>query len=132
MKKVLSILMILVLALGTCMAFAGCGGTGEENNAQNDNATKAPNVTPTGQAATVGTVAPEDIVTEVKVGFIFLHDENSTYDKNFMDAARSIAEGKVDLSKLVTHEFALEDADKAFELGAHPTDDVVKIVVKMS
>ena len=52
--------------------------------------------------------------------------------KNFMDAARGIAEGKVDLSKLVTHEFALEDADKAFELGAHPTDDVVKIVVKMS
>ena len=51
--------------------------------------------------------------------------------KNFMDAARSIAEGKVDLSKLVTHEFALEEADKAFELGAHPTDDVVKIVVKM-
>ena len=67
-----------------------------------------------------------------KVGFICLHDENSTYDKNFMDAARGIAEGKVDLSKLVTHEFALEDADKAFELGAHPTDDVVKIVVKMS
>ena len=52
--------------------------------------------------------------------------------KNFMDAARSIAEGKVDLSNLITHEFALEDADKAFELGAHPTDDVVKIVVKMS
>ena len=51
--------------------------------------------------------------------------------RNFMDAARSIAEGKVDLSKLVTHEFALEEADKAFELGAHPTDDVVKIVVKM-
>jgi L-iditol 2-dehydrogenase len=52
--------------------------------------------------------------------------------KNFMDAAKGIAEGKVDLSKLITHEFALEDADKAFELGAHPTDDVVKIVVKMS
>jgi L-iditol 2-dehydrogenase len=52
--------------------------------------------------------------------------------KNFMDAARSIAEGKVDLSNLITHEFALEEADKAFELGAHPTDDVVKIVVKMS
>ena len=51
--------------------------------------------------------------------------------KNFMDAARGIAEGKVDLSNLITHEFALEEADKAFELGAHPTDDVVKIVVKM-
>ena len=30
-----------------------------------------------------GPVAKENI----KVGFIFLHDENSTYDKNFMDAA---------------------------------------------
>ena len=25
-----------------------------------------------------------------KVGFIFLHDENSTYDKNFMDAATAV------------------------------------------
>ncbi len=25
--------------------------------------------------------------TDIKVGFIFLHDENSTYDKNFIDAA---------------------------------------------
>ena len=89
MKKVLSILLVLMLALGTCAMFAGCGGTGEENKAQDDNdATKATNV----EAATVGTVNPEDIVTEVKVGFIFLHDENSTYDKNFMDAAKSACE----------------------------------------
>lgn len=26
----------------------------------------------------------------LKVGFIFLHDENSTYDKNFMDAAKAV------------------------------------------
>ena len=51
--------------------------------------------------------------------------------KNYLDAARSIAEGKVDLGNLITHEFKLEEADKAFDLGAHPTDDVVKIVVKM-
>ncbi len=29
---------------------------------------------------------------DVKVGFIFLHDENSTYDKNFMDAAVAACE----------------------------------------
>ena len=29
---------------------------------------------------------------EVKVGFIFLHDENSTYDKNFIDAAKAACE----------------------------------------
>ena len=30
--------------------------------------------------------------SDVKVGFIFLHDENSTYDKNFMDAAKKACE----------------------------------------
>ena len=63
MKKVLSILLVLVLCLGTCMAFAGCGGTSTGSD-------KA----------------------DVKVGFIFLHDENSTYDKNFMDAAKAACE----------------------------------------
>ena len=31
-------------------------------------------------------------VADVKVGFIFLHDEQSTYDKNFMDAAKAACE----------------------------------------
>ncbi len=62
MKKALSLILVLVLALGTCMAFAGCG--------EDTGADKA----------------------DVKVGFIFLHDENSTYDKNFMDAAKLACE----------------------------------------
>ena len=33
-----------------------------------------------------------DAVTDLKVGFIFLHDEQSTYDKNFMDAAKAACE----------------------------------------
>ena len=39
-----------------------------------------------------GDKAPEEGEKEaaaVKVGFIFLHDEQSTYDKNFMDAAKA-------------------------------------------
>ena len=32
----------------------------------------------------------EDEVDEFKVGFICLHDENSTYDKNFLDAAAEV------------------------------------------
>ena len=31
----------------------------------------------------------EEATDDIKVGFIFLHDENSTYDKNFMDAAKA-------------------------------------------
>ncbi len=30
----------------------------------------------------------DDTKSDMKVGFIFLHDENSTYDKNFIDAAK--------------------------------------------
>lgn len=32
----------------------------------------------------------EEQKDDFKVGFIFLHDENSTYDKNFMDAAAAV------------------------------------------
>ena len=42
-------------------------------------------------AACGGKADPEK-KTDLKVGFIFLHDENSTYDKNFMDAAKKACE----------------------------------------
>ena len=58
MKKTIA----LVLAVVMCLALAACGGSGASTTGKSD--------------------APA-----VKVGFIFLHDENSTYDKNFMDAA---------------------------------------------
>ncbi len=60
MKKILSVLLVLTMMLGICVAFTSCGG--------------------------------EETTKDVKVGFIFLHDENSTYDKNFMDAAKAACE----------------------------------------
>ena len=59
MKKFTKV-MAIVLVVAMLFAFASCG------------AKEA--TTTTNKAA------------NVKVGFIFLHDENSTYDKNFMDA----------------------------------------------
>ena len=38
--------------------------------------------------AAVFTACGEEEKETLKVGFIFLHDEQSTYDKNFMDAAK--------------------------------------------
>lgn len=37
--------------------------------------------------ALTGCGAEDAATDDIKVGFIFLHDENSTYDKNFIDAA---------------------------------------------
>lgn len=50
----------VVLALVLAFAFAACSAGGDDK---------------------------ESDAKQVKVGFIFLHDENSTYDKNFIDAA---------------------------------------------
>ena len=64
MKKVLALALVLCMVLG----LAACGGN-------NTDATSS--------------VAGDDTAKTIKVGFIFLHDEQSTYDKNFMDAAKA-------------------------------------------
>ena len=57
MKKILAILLAVVLVVCT---FAACGGSKTDNG---------------------------DDAKKLKVGFIFLHDENSTYDNNFITGA---------------------------------------------
>ena len=77
MKKILSLTLALVLVLG----LAACGGK-----------TEAPAATTAAPAANSEAAAPETeaaaAVADVKLGFIFLHDENSTYDLNFMNGAK--------------------------------------------
>ena len=63
MKKFLTLALALVMILSCVAIFAACTNGG--NN---------------GGDVTLQPIAKEDI----KVGFIFLHDEKSTYDKNFM------------------------------------------------
>ena len=64
MKKILA----LILSVLMLFSLVACGTT--EAPADDSNPTEAP------------------AADELKVGFIFLHDENSTYDKNFIDAAK--------------------------------------------
>lgn len=62
MKKILA----LMLAVLMMFAVTACGG-----DSSNDTS--------------------KDSGDKLKVGFIFLHDQNSTYDKNFIDAANAVA-----------------------------------------
>ena len=75
MKKI----MALVLAL--CMVFALCACGQSAAPA----ATEAPAAD---AAATEAPAADATAASDLKVGFIFLHDENSTYDLNFMNGAK--------------------------------------------
>lgn len=77
MKKILSLALVLVIVLG----LAACGGKTEAPAAT----TAAPAAN--GETAAAETAAPA-AAADVKLGFIFLHDENSTYDLNFMNGAK--------------------------------------------
>ena len=70
MKKVTKLL-ALFLALALVFGFAACGSKESTTNETKANETEA--------AANAA---------EVKIGFICLHDENSTYDLNFINAAK--------------------------------------------
>ncbi|MBP5295292.1 MAG: BMP family ABC transporter substrate-binding protein [Lachnospiraceae bacterium] len=70
------------------------------------------------------TEKPDD-TKKVKVGFIFLHDENSTYDKNFMDAAKAACEElKVDYV-LKTN---VDESDACYQAAADLVDQGCNIV----
>ena len=85
MKKFLSLALVFVLVLG----LAACGGKTEapattaaaaDGNAETTAAETS--------AAETTAAAAEAGLSNVKVGFIFLHDDNSTYDLNFINAAK--------------------------------------------
>ena len=75
MKKIVALLMAL------CMVFALCACGQSAAPA----ATEAPAAD---AAATEAPAADAAAASDLKVGFIFLHDENSTYDLNFMNGAK--------------------------------------------
>ena len=65
---------------------------------------------------------------EIKVGFIFLHDETSTYDKNFIDSAKEAAKnlGLKD-SQIVLRTNVPED-DECYEAAADLADSGCDVV----
>ena len=68
MKKILCVLLAVLMLCGLAACAGGTDDTSKGDTSKGDTGEK------------------------MKVGFIFLHDENSTYDKNFMEAAKKACE----------------------------------------
>ncbi len=90
MKKIIAIL----LAVALLFSFAACTKTpGGEESSTNDSGDA---VTATGMSASpIAAVALNidyEVPADFKIGFICLHDENSTYDLNFINAIDRIKE----------------------------------------
>lgn len=71
MKKILALLLAALMVFG----LAACGGA-EDKNTMSESPLPAAEL-----------VVDYEVKDDFKIGFICLHDEKSTYDKNFLDAA---------------------------------------------
>ena len=94
MKKIIALLLALVMVF----ALAACASNSDAP-ASTETKTEAPAAETTTEEKTDDTAdapaAEETTATapaDFKVGFIMLHDENSTYDLNFINAAKEAAE----------------------------------------
>ncbi len=98
MKKVISLLMAMVMVV-SLVALTACGDKKEAGNAK-----------------------------DIKIGFICLHDENSTYDKNFIDAAKA-AQKELGLSDdQVMFKTNVPESNECYEAAASLVDSGCNIV----
>ena len=90
-KKVVSLLAVMALSVST---LAGCRSAAANTDAETttDNTADTEATVETGAETTADTDAEAVDASDLKVGFIFLHDENSTYDLNFLNAAKEACE----------------------------------------
>lgn len=102
MKKLL--VAILTVAM-TVLCFAGCG----DNNGG-------------------GTAGGENPYADLKIGFIFLHDDKSTYDLNFMNAARQAQKNLGLTDEQVVFKYPVEEGEACYSAAADLADSGCDIV----
>jgi len=61
---------------------------------------------------------------------LHLHGANSSVRRDYEEAIRLIETGKIDPAPLITHRFALEDFNEAFEAQANPAVQSLKVVLQ--
>ena len=119
MKKVLVVLLALTVAAGCIACFTAC-----DNNRDDD----LNEITLPAYSVDAPDYSNLVIPNDFKIGMICLHDENSTYDKNFIDAMKA-TQAKFKLSddqvKIVT---GIPEGDECYQKAVELADDGCDIV----
>ncbi len=102
MKKILSFLLVAVMLVASLGLLTACGGE--------------------------TTKAPEETAADLKIGFIFLHDENSTYDKNFLEAAEAATKELGLKPENVIMKTNIPEGNECYEAAADLADQGCDIV----
>ena len=121
MKKILALILALVMAL----ALVACGGntpaTGKEEGKQEPAGTEQPGNEQPGNEQP----GNEQPAAKIKVGFITLHDENSTYDLNFINAAKAACE-KLGVDYVIKTN--IPEGQECYETACDMAEDGCKVV----
>ena len=105
MKKILAILLAVVMVVCGALVLTGCGSN-DAKDPSDENATN-------------------DAAKAVKVGFIFLHDENSTYDLNFLNGAEEACK-KLGVEYLTKKN--IDESNNCYEAAAELVDSGCNVI----
>ena len=115
MKKTFAMILALVMVFALC----ACGQAAAPAPAAEAPAAEAP------AAEAPAAEAPAAEAPAVKVGFIFLHDEQSTYDLNFMNAAKEACE-KLGIEYIL--KTGIDESQECYETALDLVDEGCNIV----
>ncbi len=129
MKRLFALLLAVVMVL----SLAACGNKAPETNGTGaTEATKAPEADKKGM--TESPLAAKEITKDFevkddfKIGFICLHDEKSTYDKNFIDAAKEAIAALGLKENQYIIKTNIPEGDECYNAAADLVDQGCKIV----
>ena len=80
-KKILSLVLVVAMIATLCVVFASCDNGEDDLKGMSESPLAAPEIK-----------KDVEIPSDFKIGFICLHDENSTYDNNFLKAVKTVKE----------------------------------------
>ena len=86
MKKILVTVLAVIMAMGMIFGMTACNNSGD-----NDTESKGTQALPALSGMENPDYSTLEIPSNFKIGLICLHDTNSTYDKNFIDAFKAAA-----------------------------------------
>lgn len=114
----------LALAVTTVLSMSVLTGCSSNSGSSSE---KSAETTETGETAGE-TKGEATNLKDIKIGFIFLHDENSTYDKNFIDAANAAKKALGLSDEQVIFKTNIPESSECYEAAADLADRGCNIV----
>lgn len=121
MKKLLTLIVAAIMAVACCFSLVACGD--KESNVRSIDFSINPEIS-NANYAMFAEYVPEDF----KIGFIFLHDEKSTYDLNFYEGAQEAVKVMGLKESQVVYKFNVPEDQSCYNAAKEMIDNGAKAI----